>query len=249
MNRAIEIRSQCRHFRILVIGQANAGKTTLLKKVCETTDDPRIYDANGKEIDTSVVAPSAQRGLHNIENQLVFASNPQFVFHDSMGLEAGGTEELEAVKAFIASRAKATHMSKQLHAIWYCLPTDSNRPLLEADHIFFEKCGTGKVPVIAIFTKFDALITTAFGKLRKQEHKLKEDYIDQLLKSKYKPKKHVWLKDMHQDATSCLELIKETAQAIDDSALKLLFVSVQQSNVDICIRSAIERYYLCVHFV
>ncbi|KAF8223907.1 hypothetical protein L208DRAFT_1314535, partial [Tricholoma matsutake] len=50
MNRAIEIRSQCRHFRILVIGRANAGKTTLLKKVCETTDDPRIYDADGKEV-------------------------------------------------------------------------------------------------------------------------------------------------------------------------------------------------------
>ncbi|KAF8221395.1 hypothetical protein L208DRAFT_1328194, partial [Tricholoma matsutake] len=105
MNRAIEIRSQCRHFRILVIGRANAGKTTLLKKVCESTDDPRIYGANGKEIDTSVVAPSEQRGLHDIENQLVFASNPQFVFHDSMGFEAGGTGELEAVKAFIASRA------------------------------------------------------------------------------------------------------------------------------------------------
>ena len=62
-----------------------------------------------------------QRGLHSIENQLVFASNPQFVFHDSMGFEAGSTEELEAVKAFIDSRAKATHMSKQLHAIWCSL--------------------------------------------------------------------------------------------------------------------------------
>jgi hypothetical protein len=65
------------------------------------------------------------------------------------------------------------------------------------------------VPVIAIFTKFDALITTAFGELRKQGvtradakdkasvhamEKLKEDYIDQLYKSKYKPKKHVWLR-------------------------------------------------------
>jgi GTP-binding protein EngB required for normal cell division len=50
MERAIEIRSQCTHFRILVIGRANAGKTTLLKKVCETTDEPRIYDLNGKEV-------------------------------------------------------------------------------------------------------------------------------------------------------------------------------------------------------
>jgi hypothetical protein len=48
---------------------------------------------------------------------------------------------------------------------------------------------------------------------------------------------------MQQDVTTCLELIEKTAQAIDDSALKLLFVSVQQSNIDLCIRSAIEKYF------
>ena len=47
-----EIRSQCRQFRILVIGKANAGKTTILRKVCNVTPDakPIIYDAEGKEI-------------------------------------------------------------------------------------------------------------------------------------------------------------------------------------------------------
>ena len=37
-------------FRILVIGRANAGKTTLLKRVCNTTDDPCIYDENNKNL-------------------------------------------------------------------------------------------------------------------------------------------------------------------------------------------------------
>ena len=32
------------HFRILVIGRANAGKTTLLQRVCNTAEDPCIYD-------------------------------------------------------------------------------------------------------------------------------------------------------------------------------------------------------------
>ena len=50
---------------------------------------------------------------------------------------------------------------------------------------------------------------------------------------------------MQQDATTCLELIEETSQAIDDSALKLLFVSVQQSNIDLCIRHAMEMYACC----
>ena len=98
-------------------------------------------------------------------------------------------------------------LPSQLHAIWceinhmifrqaqrinrrYCLPTDTNRPLLDADRDFFSKYGGGKsqwvylfflhinslsfsarikVPVIAIFTKFDGLITMAFNELRKKQ--------------------------------------------------------------------------------
>ena len=30
-------------FRVLVLGSANAGKTTILQRVCETTDSPKIY--------------------------------------------------------------------------------------------------------------------------------------------------------------------------------------------------------------
>ena len=42
-------RQKYAHFRILIIGRANAGKTTLLKRVCNTTEDPRIYD-EGKNL-------------------------------------------------------------------------------------------------------------------------------------------------------------------------------------------------------
>src|SRR6266404_2119995 len=30
-------------FRVLIIGRANAGKTTILQRVCDTTDSPNIY--------------------------------------------------------------------------------------------------------------------------------------------------------------------------------------------------------------
>ena len=30
-------------FRVLIIGRANAGKTTILQKVCDTTDSPVVY--------------------------------------------------------------------------------------------------------------------------------------------------------------------------------------------------------------
>ena len=45
-----DLRAKYTHFRILVIGRANAGKTTLLQRVCNTTEDPCIYDDDNKNL-------------------------------------------------------------------------------------------------------------------------------------------------------------------------------------------------------
>ena len=47
--------------------------------------------------------------------------------------------------------------------------------------------------------------------------------------------------DMQKEDTDCSALINETAAAIDNDALKLLFVSVQQNNLDLCIENALSR--------
>ena len=41
----------------------------------------------------------------------------------------------------------------------------------------------------------------------------------------------------HQDQVK--ELIRKTADSLDNLALKVLFVSIQQNNLELCIRSAI----------
>jgi len=46
----LKIREKYSHFRVLVIGRANAGKTTLLKRVCNTTDEPCIYDEESNNL-------------------------------------------------------------------------------------------------------------------------------------------------------------------------------------------------------
>jgi hypothetical protein len=33
-------------FRILIIGRANAGKTTILQRICDTTESPKVYRAD-----------------------------------------------------------------------------------------------------------------------------------------------------------------------------------------------------------
>ena len=50
MNKAIEYRRKCKHFRTLIIGRANAGKTTLLKKVCNSIEDPEIFSPSGEKV-------------------------------------------------------------------------------------------------------------------------------------------------------------------------------------------------------
>ena len=47
---ASNIREKYTHFRILVIGRANAGKTTLLQRVCNTTEEPCIYDEENNNL-------------------------------------------------------------------------------------------------------------------------------------------------------------------------------------------------------
>ena len=46
--------------------------------------------------------------------------------------------------------------------------------------------------------------------------------------------------DMRKEDSSCIELIEKTANVLDDDRLKLLFVSVQQNNIDICIQHALQ---------
>ena len=40
------------------------------------------------------------------------------------------------------------------------------------------------------------------------------------------------------------DLIEKTVSSLDDTALKLLFVSVQQNNIDLCVQCAINEYVM-----
>jgi len=37
-------------FRVLVIGRSNAGKTTLLQRVCNSTELPEVFNAKGEKV-------------------------------------------------------------------------------------------------------------------------------------------------------------------------------------------------------
>ncbi|KAJ7136964.1 hypothetical protein C8R44DRAFT_608028 [Mycena epipterygia] len=250
------LRTQSVPLRVLIMGRANAGKTTILKKICYSSENPQIFTPDGKEINLSVVEGSVGRGLHDIENQLIFKSNPQFIFHDSRGFESGSVEETEKVRAFIAKRAASTNLSDQLHAIWYCLPTDTNRPLMESDKQFFNTHVAGKVPVIAIFTKFDALLFEASCQLedegidreearhRSTKHAdkiLTTNFINPLMSTAFPPSDYVRLADMHMADSNCNELLEKTANALSDDRRSSLSVPVREIKIDLSTQNAMRN--------
>jgi hypothetical protein len=48
--RAKNLRRSTRRFRVLIIGRANAGKTTILQRVCNTTEQPKIFNRHGYDV-------------------------------------------------------------------------------------------------------------------------------------------------------------------------------------------------------
>jgi len=105
-----------------------------------------------------------KRGLHNVEDEIIFANHEGYVFHDSRGFEAGGEDELKTVQAFVRRRSQERRLEDRLHAIWfvplgicssksmkllfrYCIPMDNDRPSLDSKHfdeICPDKNGTSK---------------------------------------------------------------------------------------------------------
>ncbi|KAG2141377.1 uncharacterized protein EDB93DRAFT_1229803 [Suillus bovinus] len=264
------LREIIERFRVLIVGRGNAGKTTILRKVCDTKDQPEIYDAEGNKIDAAIVEASIKPGEHNITDEMVFKSKPGFVFHDSCGFEACSKEEFEVMKTFVSERAHATKLEERIHVIWqvtplltfhaYCIPMDEPcRTFQRAEEKFFLECDTGNVPVIVVFTKFDALLPVAYGDIKKQlkgvspeerskriAQRMEELFTntrvwDRLCdpKNRVRPKSSVRLQNMNKPDTDCNTLLESTTLALDNEALRFCLVSTQQSNLELCIKCAV----------
>jgi hypothetical protein len=124
---------------------------------------------------------------------------------------------------------------------------------------------------VAIFTKFDILLTRVYDMDKEDEENLeiahatlKEKFEKPLRGYDYPPRAYVRFECMsflvsgptlglipcpaiqeggkgnHQEQIG--ELIKQTTASIDDLALKMLFVTVQQNNLEICIECAVNEY-------
>ncbi|KAG6826372.1 hypothetical protein H0H92_016105, partial [Tricholoma furcatifolium] len=257
-----KIRKRAGRFRVLIVGRANSGKTTILQRVCKSAKAPVIYGPGGFKIDIDkVLQPSAERGLHDIEDEMIFKSNPKFIFHDSRGFEAGVSSELSHVKKFLRERARKRKLKDRVHVVWYCIPLHDNRPVTAAERAFFDECGTGHVPLIVLFTKLDALDDRSFEMLMKENPKMSHEEADErapvrsqkifegmleeglkpIFDSRYPPKGRVALRSMDQEEADCTKLLEVTAEALDDERLKLLLIATQQQSLKLCTAYGIRK--------
>ena len=69
-------RYQCPYFRVLVIGRANAGKTTILEKVCcvDKGTNPIIFDKNGVKLEANIKPKPESKWKHGFKSLL--SKNP-----------------------------------------------------------------------------------------------------------------------------------------------------------------------------
>jgi len=237
-------------FRVLIIGKANAGKTSILQRVCDTTDSPEIYSIDSSGTRNRVqLNPTIERGEHNIEHELMFSSHNGYVFHDSRGFEGGSEDELKAVQDFVRQRSRERLLNRRLHAIWYCVPMDCARPSLELKH-FKDICPDKNVPVIAVFTKFDQFRRDVRMKVEDQnrdaddpaivsaemESVLKEEFLAHLKESP----PIVRLERMHKPGERCTNLMETTANSLSGNVVSLMLLTVQKDNLELNITKAVE---------
>ncbi|KAF5345973.1 hypothetical protein D9756_010901 [Leucocoprinus leucothites] len=211
-------------FRVLIIGRANAGKTSILQRVCDTTESPAIYRRKGSKKERIQLDPSMDRGEHEIDDEIVFSNHEGYVFHDSRSLEKSNW------------RLDYT----------YCIPMDNQRPELDMKH-FKDICPDQNVPVIAVFTKYDQFKLDVEMDLEDRdvnglettpEIRFEENYLCHLGAGA----KYVRLEKMHKPDGCCKKLIEETARALNDDVVTLMLVAVQKSNVELSVKLAVERY-------
>ncbi|KAH0826127.1 hypothetical protein J3R83DRAFT_5917, partial [Lanmaoa asiatica] len=63
----------------------------------------------------------SRRGRADIDHEFIAADNGLFVLHDTLGLEAGESDNIDKVKHFIRDRQKKVKLKDRLHAVWVCL--------------------------------------------------------------------------------------------------------------------------------
>jgi len=103
-------------------------------------------------------APERALGKADIDFEFRPEDNRYLIVHEGSGLDSRASQDLQAIQAFISRRTDVTcSPPERLHAIWICVPASDAVDGRLGDGVE-DILAIGKVPVILVLTKFDALV-------------------------------------------------------------------------------------------
>ncbi|KAF8257001.1 hypothetical protein EI94DRAFT_1709805 [Lactarius quietus] len=148
-----DIIKEVERFRILVIGRAGIGKSSLIN---------HIFGIKLAPVEDN------QAGYAEIEREFKSDENNLFVLHDSKGFEPGDLENFKTVSNFIKDRLKKPLLKDRIHGIWLCVetPTAGGRVFETGDEKLLELAHEKDVPLVLVFTQYDRLERTKAFQLR-----------------------------------------------------------------------------------
>lgn len=257
-----EVTTECNVIRILLVGKAGSGKSTLVSKVFG-------FDLHQARVQ------AFRSAEHNIDQEITSPDStitPTLRLHDSKGLESGSEENLRVILNFVRSRQDRP-LAERLHAIWYCveIPTAGQRPFEGGDINLLNSLKQCEVPVIIAFTKFDRLKARERNRLTRQYMRTNMDeerasvmaQVDSeaSAKAKFRESCVTFLESRlgcaswttycvvsQKDRDSINALIEKTEAALKESeVLKVIWASVQVADVDLKMQASVlvgkKMYY------
>lgn len=140
--------NQVPRFRLLVVGKAGVGKSTLINKAFGLNDES--------------MTSHNKAGSCNINQELCPPSNDRLVVHDSQGFDAGEQDNLHLLEQFIQERTTTNDLSQRLHCVWLCIqvPYGGGRVLETGTEKVLRILANSKIqlPLVVVFTKYDQLV-------------------------------------------------------------------------------------------
>ncbi|WQF79485.1 Putative GTP binding domain, Tle1 phospholipase, P-loop containing nucleoside triphosphate hydrolase [Colletotrichum destructivum] len=237
--------------RILICGNTGVGKSTLLNKVFGLPMTQENSD---------------QRGEHNIEDGFESDQHPGIIIHDSEGFQAGNKKELAVFKKFLRKRAESKDLRDQLHAIWLCIDTDTDRPVQSALANVLQEVSKSApgTPLVIVGTKKDKFLKlrrlddypekTADDSGKKGQEQVEQDLLsarEALFRSKFETEAEtceIWPQlnakfafVSRYDQQSIKELIHKTTGSFGDPVTSEALIAAQIPDIDAKIDQAVEK--------